>query len=393
MSRPIVSEAFSSFLWLSGSLLGLMGIVCPASAGPLPERAEISKQLESVNAYFMKLWPDPGKEIGPRPSNIWTRGVYYEGLIALYQVDPKPEYLDYAVRWGESHKWGLRHGISTRNADDQCCGQTYLDLYLSDKKPERIQDITASVDAMVKSPDNSAWTWIDALQMAMPVFTRLMVLKHDTAYSAKMYDLYHHAKAIEGGTGLYNAKDHLWWRDKSFLPPYKEPNGAQCYWSRGNGWVLAALTRTLMLLPQTDPHRAEYLQDFIDLANAVRQTQRDDGFWNVSLHDPGHFGGKETTGTALFVYGMAWGLGNGILPKETFLPAIAKGWAALSKEAIHPNGFVGYVQGTGKEPKDNQPVTYDKVPDFEDFGVGCVLLAGTEVFKLTDTPKRLPPLR
>ena len=46
------------------------------------------------------------------------------------------------------------------------------------------------------------------------------------------------------------------------------------------------------------------------------------------------------------------------------------------------SGFLGYVQGTGKEPKDGQPVTYKSVPDFEDYGVGCFLLAGTEVYKL-----------
>ena len=54
----------------------------------------------------------------------------------------------------------------------------------------------------------------------------------------------------------------------------------------------------------------------------------------------------------------------------------------MDKDAVHPNGFLGLVQGTGKEPKDSQPVTYDKVPDFEDFGVGCFLLAGSEVYKL-----------
>jgi hypothetical protein len=41
------------------------------------------------------------------------------------------------------------------------------------------------------------------------------------------------------------------------------------------------------------------------------------------------------------------------------------------------------VQGTGKEPKDGQPVGYDTVPDNEDFGVGCFLLAGSEVYKLS----------
>ena len=112
--------------------------------------------------------------------------------------------------------------------------------------------------------------------------------------------------------------------------------------------------------------------------------QREDGFWNVSLHDPNHFGGKETSGTALFVYGMSWGINNGILDKATYLPIVEKGWTAITSEALQPNGFLGYVQSTGKEPKDGQPVTVDKMPDFEDYGLGCVLLAGTEIYKMVE---------
>lgn len=199
-----------------------------------------------------------------------------------------------------------------------------------------------------------------------------------------MYKMYHHIKNVEGGNGLYNSEDKLWWRDKDFIPPYTEPNGEDCYWSRGNGWVLAALALVLQELPTSDPHYAEYLQDFKNLAEGVAPLQRADGFWNVSLHDPNHYGGKETTGTALFVYGMAWGLNNGILDKATYLPVIEKGWTAISSEAIQPNGFLGYVQSTGKEPKDGQPVTVDKMPDFEDYGLGCVLLAGTEIYKIVE---------
>jgi unsaturated rhamnogalacturonyl hydrolase len=32
--------------------------------------------------------------------------------------------------------------------------------------------------------------------------------------------------------------------------------------------------------------------------------------------------------------------------------------------------------------KDGQALTYDKVPNFDDFGVGCFLLAGAEVYKI-----------
>ena len=355
-----------------------------ASAQKLPSKKKILKPLRKANEYFMNKWPDPGKEIvteRTRPGNIWTRGVYYEGLMALYNIDSKKKYYDYAVDWGNKHKWGLRNGVTVRNADDQCCGQTYIDLYLVDKQPERIRDIKASIDLMVKSEKADDWWWIDALQMAMPVFTRLGILYNDTSYFRKMYELYHYTKYKHGDKGLYNPQDNLWWRDRDFDPPYKEPNGEDCYWSRGNGWVLAALVRTLDLLPKTDPHYNEYLQDYRDMCAALVKIQREDGFWNASLHDPTNFGGKETSGTALFTYGFAWGVRNEILDKDIYLPVIQKTWKALSA-VVHPNGFLGYVQGTGKEPKDGQPVTYESMPNFEDFGLGCFLLAGSEVYRL-----------
>jgi hypothetical protein len=56
----------------------------------------------------------------------------------------------------------------------------------------------------------------------------------------------------------------------------------------------------------------------------------------------------------------------------------------MVNDCVHPDGFLGFVQGTGKEPKDSQPVGYDKVPDFEDFGLGCFLLAGSEMYKLSE---------
>ena len=65
-------------------------------------------------------------------------------------------------------------------------------------------------------------------------------------------------KESHGTHGLYNKKDGLWWRDEDFDPPYTEPNGEDCYWSRGNGWVFAALVRVLEIIPQDAPHRSEY---------------------------------------------------------------------------------------------------------------------------------------
>jgi unsaturated rhamnogalacturonyl hydrolase len=237
-----------------------------------PSKKNILQAMQLTNAYFMNKWPDVGKTIFTnieRPSNIWTRAVYYEGLMELNRIHPEKQYYDYAFQWGEFHQWNLRGGIKVRNADNQCCGQTYIDLYLLTKNEAHIQNIKASIDLMVASDKKDDWSWVDALQMAMPVFTRLGVVLNDTSYFRKMYDMYAFTKYKHGGNGLYNPVAGLWYRDKDFVPPYKEPNGKDCYWSRGNGWVLAALVRTLQLLPKTDPHYQEYLADYKNMCSSL----------------------------------------------------------------------------------------------------------------------------
>ncbi|HEX3008425.1 MAG TPA: glycoside hydrolase family 88 protein [Bacteroidales bacterium] len=338
-----------------------------------------------VNDYFMKNYADytlPSNVGRLRPSNIWTRAVYYEGLMALYAVFPKEEYYRYAYDWAAFHKWDYRNGATTRNADDYCAGQTYIDLYRLNPDSENIRKVKANLDMLVNTPANDDWTWVDAIQMGMPVFAKLGRTLNEPKYYDKMWNMYEYSRNKIAGRGLFNAPDGLWWRDAGFLPPYKEPNGKNCYWSRGNGWVYAALVRVLNEIPANETHRNDYVTDFLAMTRALKACQRKDGFWNVSLLDESNFGGKELTGTSLFVYGMAWGINNGILNREEYLPLVLKAWNGMTRDAVHENGFLGYVQGTGKEPKDGQPVTFNSVPDFEDYGVGCFLLAGTEVYKL-----------
>jgi rhamnogalacturonyl hydrolase YesR len=366
-------------------VLFLLGTITGSFAQGKPDREKVLEKMVLANDYFMKKFPDVGMMLvtdKARPSNIWTRGVYYEGLMALHSIYPKKEYYDYSYSWAEFHKWGMRKGNTTRNADDQCCGQTYIDLYNMEPDPAKVKNIKICMDRLVNIPQNDDWWWIDALQMAMPVFAKLGVLYNDYSYFQKMYDIYMYSKTQHGDNGLFNPEDGLWWRDKDFDPPYTEPNGEDCYWSRGNGWVYAAMVRVLDIMPKDAPGYDEYMNMYLGMTSAIKKIQRKDGFWNVSLHDPKHFGGKETTGTALFTYGMAWGINNNILSRSEFLPIVTKAWNAMADESVHDDGFLGYVQGTGKEPSAGQPVTYKSVPDFEDYGLGCFLLAGSEVYKL-----------
>ena len=352
----------------------------------LPDQKETLNTLIKVNKHYMKNNPDctlPSFVKGKmRASNIWTRTVYYEGLLALYSIYPDTEYYAYAYQWGDFHKWGMWRGTTTRHADNYACGQVYIDMYNLCPKPEILLNVKSNLNMLVNTPQINEWWWIDAIQMGMPGFAKMGKLTGEQKYFDKMWQMYEYTRNQHGEHGMFNQKDGLWWRDQDFDPPYKEPNGEDCYWSRGNGWVYAALVRVLDEIPANEVHRQDYINDFLTMSKAIKACQREDGFWNVSLHDPNHFGGKELTGTSLFVYGMAWGIRNGLLDRDEYLPIVLKAWNAMVKDAVHPDGILGYVQGTGKEPKDGQPVTYDSKPDFDDFGTGCFLLAGSEIYKL-----------
>ena len=338
-----------------------------------------------ANSYFMQQNADPTVESfvrnKKRPSHIWTRGVYYEGLMALYNVYPDAAYLEYTDRWANFHKWTPVGNAQATHADNQCCMQTYLERYRMTHDERMIQVVRDNLDHQIQTGRVNYWTWIDAIQMAMPIYAQMYGITGKRDYMDYAMKAYLWCRNECGG-GLFNGEDGLWWRDKDFVPPYKEKDGNNCYWSRGNGWVYAALARVMDELSPDDPYFQTLQSDYLAMSRALLTCQREDGFWNVSLVSPTTFGGKELTGTSLFLYGMSWGIRRGYLKEDGYRKACDLAWQGMSKDAVHPNGFLGWVQETGKQPSDGQPLSYSRVPDFEDFALGCFLLGATEYYRL-----------
>ena len=235
---------------------------------PAGAQNEVLQAAQKANDYFMAKYSDPTlptnvKKV--RPSSLWTRAVYYEGLMALNAVAPQQRYIDYALTWANFHKWTPRNGVNTCDADDQCCGQTYVELlpYTGKSYQELLGNVIANLDhqmvtandkknatAKTKSTQPSLygwWTWIDAIQMAMPVYAKMYAITGDKQYLDYAMKSYEWSRNTCGG-GLLNTEEGLWWRDKDFVPPYKEKDGQNCYWSRGNGWVYVALIRSMQVL-------------------------------------------------------------------------------------------------------------------------------------------------
>ena len=380
------------------ALVALVGFTTTATA-----QNNVLESAQKTNNYFMMKYSDPTlptnvKKV--RPSSLWTRAVYYEGLMALNAIDPQQRYIDYAMTWADFHKWTPRNGVNTLDADDQCCGQTYVELAALKGGDQKalLANVIANLDHQMVTPNSKKqtstpkaktnvnslygwWTWIDAIQMAMPLYMQIANVTGEQKYRDHAMQMYRWTRNECGG-GLFNTKDGLWWRDADYVPPYKEKDGKDCYWSRGNGWVYAAIVRCMNQLSPKSKEYKELKKDFLLMSKGLLSCQHEDGFWHASLVSDVDYPTPEMTGTALFLYGMAWGIQQGLLKTKTYRPACDKAWQALAS-CVHNDGFLGWNQGTGKEPSAGQPVTFDSVPDFEDYGTGCFLLGASEYYKLT----------
>lgn len=302
----------------------------------------------------------------------WVRGAFYTGVPALYDVTDDAKYLDATLSYADGRQWQLDIP-ATRHADWQCVGQLYLELYLRDARPHMIEAIQRNVDAQmaVPIPGRDEWWWCDALYMAPPMLALLARATGDGRYSGFLNTMYWDAVDY-----LYDPAERLFFRDKNYFNA-RARNGQRVYWSRGNGWVAAGLARIMTFLPDdTLPNeRARFETLFIDLCRRIAPLQHKDGLWRTSLLDPDEFPVGETSGTALFVYAMAWGVNAGLLPREEFEATIRRGWAALA-HAVTPQGRLGYVQIVAAAPG---PVSPD---DTREYAVGAFLLAGREVLAM-----------
>ena len=122
---------------------------------------EVMAVAQKANNYFMAKYEDPTvptnmKRI--RPSSLWTRAVYYEGLMALNAIDPQQRYIDYALKWANFHQWTPRNGIKTCDADDQCCAQTYVELlpYAGKSQNELLANVISNLKYQMLTPNTKA---------------------------------------------------------------------------------------------------------------------------------------------------------------------------------------------------------------------------------------------
>ena len=342
----------------------------PVIAPPLA--TDLSPQLTRKNVIHAieKVADWELAQAEPQFNQDWTFAALYVGFMAIPKAANGEKYQQAMLQMGRKFHW--QPGPRVPNADDGAVGQTYLDLYSRYHDPAMMAPIRERMDAVMALPDNPEkplWWWCDALFMAPPVLTKLSRATGDRKYM----DFMDHEWWITSNL-LYSPSNHLYFRDKSFLDKH-EANGSSIFWSRGNGWVFAALARVLAEMPRDYPSRPKYVAQFKEMAEELAALQGADGLWRPGLLDAAAYPLPENSGSAFFTFGFAYGINNGILERAKYQPVVEKAWRGLLSY-IYQDGRLGCIQPIGAAPGD-----YKAASSYV-FGTGAFLLAGSEVYRL-----------
>ena len=346
----------------------------PEDAGPIATDLSASLDPVAVGKAMRKVGDWQLARSEQYFDRIWTWSVLYSGFMAASESLGDTKYREAMEVMGKKFDWQLRSHLP--DADDQSVGQTYLELYLLKKDPAMIAPTRAELDALLAAPHVSKrvgktipWWWCDALFMAPPVWSRMYAATGDRKYIGYLDEEWAKTSDL-----LYDKQEHLYARDADYLTK-TEANGKKMFWSRGNGWVMGGIARTLDYLPKDDPARVKYVTQLREMAARVASLQGADGLWRAGLLDQGNYSEPEMSGSALFTYALAWGINEGVLDRTVYRPVVEKAWAGMLKH-IYADGRLGCIQQTGAEPapfKATASYTY---------GVGAFLLAGSEIRRM-----------
>ena len=217
-------------------------------------------------------------------------------------------------------------------------------------------------------------TWVDDMFMGIPFLVQAARYAKDEKKRAEFIDDAA-AQTLGFNSQVWDADAELYMHAHYSDNPVKLP-----HWSRCNGWAIWAMSEVLLHLPATHPKRAAILRQFQTHASSLLKWQAADGFWFNVLERPDSK--PEVSGTAIFVMAMARGVTHGWLPAEKFLPAVQKGWSALTTR-IDADGTVHDICAGTMCTEDEEYYVNRPFYDNDTHGLFAVLFATVEIAPLS----------
>ncbi len=180
--------------------------------------------------------------------------------------------------------------------------------------------------------------WADDLFMGVAFLCRMGKMTGDTKY----FD--------DAANQVLNYTNYLWHPEKQiyyhcYHTDTKEHGVA--HWSRANGWILMAQADLLTMLPKNHPKRQALIENFKQQVSGVARYQGKNGLWYQILDKTDSY--EEITGTAMFVFGIARGVREGLIDKD-FIYVAEQGLKGMMTKMTDEGDVTAICVGTGIMP-------------------------------------------
>lgn len=318
-----------------------------------------------VMRYTSHLDTQPVQVSANRPAN-WNYeiGVVLMGFERLWRTTGDIRYQQYIQHIidkfiGEDGKIRT-YNLEEYNSDNIPAGRQLLSLYQlrGEAKYKAAAEILRNqVSWQPRNRIGGFWhklryptqMWLDGLYMIEPFYAEYAQMTgrtedfEDIANQFAWMEKY----ARDEKTGLLK---HGW--DESRLQKWADKTTGQSpeFWSRAMGWYLMGLVDVLDVFPENHPRRPELVAILKRLCTGIATYQDPESgvWWQVTDKggQPGNY--LESSGSAMFVYGLAKSIRRGYL-SDSYLPVVKKAFAGLIKTFVETDaqGVVHYTKAVG----------------------------------------------
>lgn len=280
---------------------------------PLVAQEQTPKQVKKQIKKQMKLAYKPHKALLKSPGVNWERGMYYAGVLALFEATQKKKYFKRLVGVGFETQWAT--GTQLSQPETHLIAQPYLDMHRFSGSNSMFFVYQLAIDSLFPRMDRLEIEESRQLFFAPPALSKLSGITQGEIYLNFTKATWNPAEKA-----LYNPQKRLW---RSSI---KQPNR---YDALSNAWALAGLVRMWDELPYEDSLRAELDQLGKDISEVFRVFQQPKGLWPSDFSSPTGQGAGDTLATTILCYALAAGVNQGLLDADMYRSHILLAWEAI----------------------------------------------------------------
>ena len=308
---------------------------------------------------------------GIETDRYYDTAVLWRAMEYVYNATGDEKYHDFVVDGIDSilspnNPNGLfaSWNYSEHDLDDIRVGTIFLDLFESEvehRYKNASEFLKAWLDEQARNSYGGFWhkdpkypnqMWLDGLYMAEPFYAQYTATFQSTNMSA-WDDIFLQFELMEErchwkSSGLLVHG----WTTKPETTEWADPatGKAPHVWIRALGWYFMALVDVLDYYPQDIPRRDRLFSWFQNLAATLLKYQAHNGGWWLVMDPPypgmpGNY--IESSGTAMFAYGMLKGIRKEYLNEKKYLEPARRAYHLLASKFLVNNGTNGTLSWEG----------------------------------------------